>query len=212
MAYRRDDGISGIDELLSLLAGGVAILSIGAAAFVVALIALPFRGLMRLFRGSRAKDDATAFVPYQRGQTEERKEPCIRELQVAIVETSVPTTPPAAVAQSPPEHGTAEPRATTKRKAVAPKVVEATYRGRLVRSGVETNTTVSKPYESFCVTYEDEQLGANQQLWGADLNRALRESGAQPGDQIEILSVGSTDVTIAGQSKRKRVWAINKLE
>lgn len=85
------------------------------------------------------------------------------------------------------------------------------YIGTLLSCGVETRTGVRVPYECYCVTIHDENLKSENQLWGTDLERAVQESSVMPGDRIKVAMIGETPVAVAGQSKRKKVWQIEKL-
>lgn len=103
-----------------------------------------------------------------------------------------------------------EPRPTHTvkvRKAARTKGVR--YRGALVSAGVRTHT--SGKYDTFGVTLDDEALGATQDLWGVDLERALAESGARIGDCIELGVVGTTPTSVRGKPAIKNIWSVEKL-
>lgn len=83
------------------------------------------------------------------------------------------------------------------------------YRGALVGSGFKVHT--SGQYESFSVTLDDEELGGTQDLWGADLQRALTESGARIGDRIELAIVGVSPTVVRGKATKKKIWSVTKI-
>lgn len=98
-----------------------------------------------------------------------------------------------------------------KRKPSRPRHGAMAYQGALVGSGVQTRTVGSRTYESYCVTFDDEALGTEHQLWGADLERALKESGALVGDRVRIELVGETPTMVKGKSVTKKIWQVSKV-
>lgn len=105
----------------------------------------------------------------------------------------------------------------TKPKQVAPVEMrppkkEVSYRGVMTQCGVETREDVTNPYDCYCIHLADQLLGVVNKLWGTDLQRAVQESGAEPGDAIEVSVVGETPVFSGGKTKTKKVWSIVKLK
>lgn len=87
---------------------------------------------------------------------------------------------------------------------------QATWSGFLEKHGHETTTYRGQPTERYGILIKDvEQSGLPVQIYGADLERALRESGAACGDLIKVNLIGDTEV---GKNKnRKKIYSIQKL-
>lgn len=92
-----------------------------------------------------------------------------------------------------------------------PKKGVVTYRGKLLASGIAERSFGNKTSNSYGITFEDESLGSENKLWGADLERALKDSGAQTGDRIELVLIGESPVMIKGKPKTKNIWSIRKI-
>lgn len=101
------------------------------------------------------------------------------------------------------------PTGHTKRVIQPPKEGVVRYRGALVEAGVKPRP--GRGYESYSVALDDESLGSVQELWGADLERALAESGAAIGDRIELALLGESPTVVKGKTVRKKIWAAAKL-
>ncbi|MFB0936397.1 MAG: hypothetical protein QMB52_11555 [Propionivibrio sp.] len=105
-----------------------------------------------------------------------------------------------------------------KRRLTAPKPAstEVSYKGVLLAFGKE-NRKLDDPVKGernvqhFCVRIFDEQLQAEQPLWGNDLRRVLEESDAKVGDRVELGLVGETEVLVKGRPTKKKVWSLTKL-
>lgn len=87
----------------------------------------------------------------------------------------------------------------------------ASYQGVLLSACVQTRRTANSQYDAFCLTFDDEALGAEHQLWGADLERAIEESGAQVGDRVRVELVGETPTVVKGKTVTKKIWQVTKL-
>lgn len=87
----------------------------------------------------------------------------------------------------------------------------ASYQGVLLSACVQTRRTANSQYDAFCLTFDDEALGAEHQLWGADLQRAIEESGAQAGDRVRVELVGETPTVVKGKTVTKKIWQVTKL-
>ncbi len=87
---------------------------------------------------------------------------------------------------------------------------QASWSGFLQKHGHETTTYRGQPTERYGILIKDvEQSGVPVQIYGADLERALRESGAACGDLIKVSLIGDTEV---GKNKnRKKIYSIQKL-
>ena len=124
------------------------------------------------------------------------------------------------LAPDPFEHfATSPPEAEVpKRRLTAPKPAntEVSYKGVLLTFGKE-NRKLDDPVKGernvqhFCVRIFDEQLQAEQPLWGNDLRRVLEESDAKVGDRVELGLVGETEVLVKGRPTKKKVWSLTKL-
>lgn len=68
-----------------------------------------------------------------------------------------------------------------------------------------------KKVEHFRIRLLDEELQTEQDHWGADLERAIRDSGVQVGDRVQIAVVGTTPVMVKGRTRTKKVWALTRL-
>ncbi len=87
----------------------------------------------------------------------------------------------------------------------------ASYQGVLLSACVQTRRTANSQYDAFCLTFDDEALGAEHQLWGVDLERAIEESGAHAGDRVRVELVGETPTIVKGKSVTKKIWQVTKL-
>lgn len=92
-----------------------------------------------------------------------------------------------------------------------PKQGDVSYIGKLVRAGVETRKGVKEPYDCYCVTIFDYELGTENQLWGTDLERAMIDSNASPGERVKVSMIGETPVSYKGRKNVKKVWSIEKI-
>lgn len=127
----------------------------------------------------------------------------------AVIEIQ-PELPVAKAAES----TTVKPR--VERKAKAPQKREVSYRGTLLEAGMAEKTSSKsgegeKKFPWYRVLIHDDKLGGENALWGNDLERAIKESGAQPGEQIELGVVGDTEVMHRGKPKTKTIWAVSKI-
>jgi hypothetical protein len=93
-----------------------------------------------------------------------------------------------------------------------PPKKEVSYRGVLAKCGIERREDVSSPYDCYCIHLADQLLGVVNKLWGTDLQRAVQQSGVEPGDAIEVSVVGETPVFSGGKTRTKKVWSIVKLK
>ena len=93
-------------------------------------------------------------------------------------------------------------------KAPRPRRKQVTYQGSLIKYGQETRGEGPESYRCFCLHIYDEELGSTHQVWGTDLERAIKEAGVGSGDRIEVAQVG-TIPTASGSNKK--VFAIQKL-
>lgn len=87
----------------------------------------------------------------------------------------------------------------------------ASYQGVLLSACVQTRKSANPPYDAFCLTFDDEALGAEHQLWGADLERAIEESGAHMGDRVRVELVGETPTVVKGKTVTKKIWQVTKI-
>lgn len=118
--------------------------------------------------------------------------------------------PPEAV--SVPQEVTASKRQQTKGE----QKVQVKYRGTLVSFGREERKlddpeSGERQVRHFCVRIYDENLQAEQPLWGNDLQRVISEGNVKPGDRIELGVVGETAVLVKGKPRKKKVWALSKV-
>lgn len=89
-----------------------------------------------------------------------------------------------------------------------PRKKEVAYRGLLVKHGIEARGEGGDAYKCYCLHLFDEGLGSTHQIWGTDIERAIKDAGVRDGDRIEVAQVGTTPT--AGGNKKK-VFSIQKL-
>lgn len=103
-----------------------------------------------------------------------------------------------------------------------PPAAEAVYVGELAYARPDMRKQgLKKPYSSYCVAiYDKAQNGAINEFWGTDLQRAIDDSHARPGDIISVSMTGATQVPIKerdpdgteGQKlATKRLWHVQVL-
>jgi hypothetical protein len=81
-------------------------------------------------------------------------------------------------------------------------VAQASWTGILSWAGVESRMLGEKQIKQFSVKINDGKLGgAPNQIWGTDLERALRDSGAQLGEMVKVSLIGSDEA--AGKNGKK---------
>lgn len=96
-------------------------------------------------------------------------------------------------------------------------VAKVNYRGTLLGYGKEKrllpgeNGEEEREVKHFCVRIRDDDLMAEQPLWGNDLRRVLKEAHVRVGDRIDLGIVGEVPVLINGETKMKKVWSLKKL-
>lgn len=84
-------------------------------------------------------------------------------------------------------------------------------RGVLKFAGLAERTLKGKTTEQFAVDVVDPQIGV-QRMWGVDLPRALKDSGAVEGDVIEVVCTGRTPVTLpGGDVSQKNLYTVKVL-
>lgn len=96
-----------------------------------------------------------------------------------------------------------------------PKRGNTSILGTLIDSGRDVRTIEGKTHNNFCIELTVDELGgAAQKLYGEDLQRALRDSGASNGDRIRVTHKGWTNVTLPGNQRsitRKKMYSIEVL-
>lgn len=101
-----------------------------------------------------------------------------------------------------------------KRAAAIPQAkASASYTGKIIRFGMETHDgNGGKKFEAFTLHLFDAQAGAPHELRGADLQRAIKEVGARPGDMVKVDSLGRTPVSLGeGKTGFKNLWSVVKV-
>jgi len=95
-----------------------------------------------------------------------------------------------------------------------PRKREMTYRGRLVKQGVEDRPDRNNggTYSCFCIHLDDFALNAVHDIVGTDLERALKEVNAKVGDAIEVSLAGETTNKVRGKLRTKKIWSITKID
>lgn len=109
-----------------------------------------------------------------------------------------------------------EVSASKPRPAKGGQKVQVKYQGTLVSFGREERklddpVNGERLVRHFCVRIFDENLQAEQPLWGNDLQRVISEGNVKPGDRIELGVVGETAVLVKGKPTKKKVWALVKV-
>ena len=89
-----------------------------------------------------------------------------------------------------------------------PRRKEVAYRGSLIKHGLESRGEGDDAYKCYCLHIYDEGLGSTHQIWGTDIERAIKDARAKDGDRIEVAQVGTTP-TASGN--KKKVFSIQKL-
>ena len=95
----------------------------------------------------------------------------------------------------------------------APRNKMVSYRGKIVRAGMETFADPKdekREFDCFAVTLDDFALGSEHVLKGTDLERAIKDSRVDVGDDVTIDLVGETEVWVKGKRRMKKIWNINK--
>ena len=95
----------------------------------------------------------------------------------------------------------------------APRNKMVSYRGKIVKAGRETFTDPKdekRQFDCFAVTLDDFALGSEHVLKGTDLERAIKDSKVEIGDDVTIDLVGETEVWVKGKHRMKKIWNINK--
>lgn len=87
------------------------------------------------------------------------------------------------------------------------------YQGKLVRFGIEPRTLAGgKRIDQFFIDISMNDLGDGvHRLWGTDLERALRDSGAKPGNSIKVVHVGNVKLP-APSVGHKNIYEITMLD
>ncbi len=109
-----------------------------------------------------------------------------------------------------------EVSASKPRPAKGEQKVQVKYQGTLVSFGREERKlddpdNGERLVRHFCVRIYDENLQAEQPLWGNDLQRVISEGNVKPGDRIALGVVGETAVLVKGKPRKKKVWALAKV-
>ncbi|MDL4860769.1 hypothetical protein NPJ88_000330 [Halomonas elongata] len=81
------------------------------------------------------------------------------------------------------------------KETAASSPVENSYQGKLVSHGAASYQNNPDNSESYYAELEDSQ-GQISTVWGKQIQRALDECGATPGDQVELLQMGKTPVDV----------------
>ncbi|PZP64429.1 MAG: hypothetical protein DI596_01960 [Azospira oryzae] len=122
-------------------------------------------------------------------------------------------------AQEPAQEAEARPQPRSAKKKPAARKVATTRRreekssdavsGVLMGSGLRVKTRKDGTrYQAYCV---DVRTGDGNviEIVGTDLERALMESGARPGDRVVAVKRGVTRVTLPdGSTARKNLWSV----
>lgn len=101
-------------------------------------------------------------------------------------------------------------------KKLPSKQADVTYQGILTGYGFEDRTmddpkSGEKRIRQFCVRIHDQNLQAENQLWGNDLQRVITEAKVQVGERVELGVVGQTPVMVRGKPRNKKVWTLKKV-
>lgn len=98
------------------------------------------------------------------------------------------------------------------RQQLRPKAkARASYSGEVIRYGLEEKDGRKGPYMTFCLHILDSEAGAPHQLSGVDLERAIKEAGVAPGDQVVVESLGRASITLDdGSAGYKNLWNVRK--
>ncbi|OXC71714.1 LPD7 domain-containing protein [Caballeronia sordidicola] len=140
----------------------------------------------------------------------------------AAASPAAPAAPIAAVAPTPPTVVTASAAQ------IAPKdrpASEQPTQNTLLTHGAAPYKNDKDNADSYYVSYRESD-GATKTVWGKDLERAIRDSGVQPGDALTLENLGSRPVTVNRSIKdaqgkvvgveqietRLNVWEIQKQE
>lgn len=105
---------------------------------------------------------------------------------------------------------TAAPKAKVVQK--QPQTKKLVYRGNLLKYGMEQHSDANGgQYSCYCIHIDDFDANAAQKIVGTDLERAIKESGAEIGDAIEVALVGETQTFNHGNRGKKKLWSVVKL-
>lgn len=99
----------------------------------------------------------------------------------------------------------------TPRVKVPPKQVQMSYRGLVLGFGFEDRKFGERVSKHYGVRLFDDDLQAENPIWGNDLQRVIEESGVKVGDRVRIDYIGETTVPVRGKPKKKKLWALNKV-
>ncbi|WP_341744822.1 hypothetical protein [Azonexus hydrophilus] len=123
--------------------------------------------------------------------------------------------PPAGYADEPPppfEEETVSvapaPDPVVTRKRTKGKKPAVSYRGEILSVGKVPREFNGKTKLNYRVLLHDDALGAENAIWGADLQRAIEEGGFKRGQRVEIACLGETPVMVKGELKNKKLWSI----
>jgi len=169
------------------------------------------------------RDKRTTLEPI-RGTKHEANRATELELESLIPAQEQPATKrekkPKAI-QSEPEEAPAKPEQKAKPRKANAKTVVNSHHGELVAAGVERRTKDDRSFNQYCVDVRLDETGAIERTWGADLERALKASGAQVGDQVEVRFLGFHPHTVVRKNRKtgqketkevsKRVFEIERL-
>lgn len=107
-----------------------------------------------------------------------------------------------------------DPPSTKSKKTAQKKNVITSYRGTLMDSGWKMRELSHGRFRSFCVILQKD--GEEIPVWGNDLQRAVADSGVQPGELIEVKLNGTQDVPGRPdedgnvQMVKKKIWLISR--
>ena len=88
---------------------------------------------------------------------------------------------------------------------------QAVYEGKIVRFGVEEKDGEQGKYQTYSLHLLDPAVDAPHSLNGVDLERAIKEAQAQPGDRVKVEKLGKTQVDLPnGKTGFKNLWAVTK--
>src|SRR5699024_12563646 len=84
---------------------------------------------------------------------------------------------------------------------------DSIMKGILGDHGHANNQHDSENSKSYFVKKKDD-AGEEREIWGVDLERAIKESEAENGERIALSSESNETVTIDGDSLKKNHWYV----
>ena len=188
---------------------------------VVAKLQVTSRALQkRLGKTVRLEDRSFISVPEALSEIKADAERMLADKPIGSTEVGTPVPVAKPIAKE------TEPEVIEQVPAVRPKVAkvempkpsasnhergEVSYQGTILSFGIEERKKGTEKFDQFCVRLHDEDLQAENPLWGVDLERVIQETGAKVGDRVKLSLVGETQVLVKDKKRPKKLWALTKI-